>query len=36
MIDANTGMHIILYIALTLWFGRVCYLWGKRKGLENE
>ena len=36
MIDANTGMHIILYVALTLGFGRVCYLWGKRKGLENE
>ena len=31
MIDANTGMHIILNIALTLWFGRICYLWGKRK-----
>lgn len=32
MIDANTGMHILLYTALTLIFGRGCFIFGKKKG----
>ena len=31
MIDANTGMHILLYAALTLGFGRVCWVLATKK-----
>ena len=31
MIDANTGMHVLLYVALTLGFGRVCWVLAIRK-----
>ncbi len=35
MIDANTGMHVILYVALTLGFGRLCWVRGYKAGDAN-
>ena len=31
MIDVNIGMHILLYAAFTLIFGRVCFVLGAIK-----